>query len=314
MRQIYQNSIRVVVWLGDQFEDSHLAFKLILDLQQTSIWHEVDENRALVPETMREVGLPVPDSQQWKALGSLMSMQWFSRIWIIQELAVSRDALVVCGDLCVSWDELATAARCIQKSALSTITMVDQRSPIRLEIFRLTYIALRDEQPILPILLKGRSSFATDHRDKIFALLGLSAQASEPPFFPNYFISTEIVYTDFARQHIEDTMTLDILGAVEDHSYRLKKQLPSWVPDWEVHPPATPFITLEQYSLWNACEGSDQPISVHFRDDNKILLVKGLTLDIVRHIGDAFLEFVPLPGTTHNLMPHLKSKLTKKMM
>lgn len=48
--------------------------------------------------------------------------------------------------------------------------------------------------------------------------MGLSKRET-PRIVPNYSISVEEVFINFSKHHIESTGTLDVLGAVEDHSY-----------------------------------------------------------------------------------------------
>lgn len=113
---------------------------------------------------------------------------------------------------------------------------------------------------------------------------------------------------------MEKTGALDILGAVEDHSHRLKKQLPSWTRDWEVHPPGLLLSLLEQYLEWDASEGFRDQALVMFTNDAKTLRVKGIAVDTVLHTGEPSLEFVPLPGTAQDWYPHLITKAAKKLL
>ena len=47
--------------------------------------------------------------EQWTWLISIMKSDWFSRRWVIQEIALSRNATVHCGDHKVHWDDFADA-------------------------------------------------------------------------------------------------------------------------------------------------------------------------------------------------------------
>lgn len=44
---------------------------------------------------------------QWLGLLALLSRPWFQRAWVVQELALARQATIVCGDLMVHWSRLA---------------------------------------------------------------------------------------------------------------------------------------------------------------------------------------------------------------
>ena len=314
MRQIYQSSIRVVVWLGEHAQDSEQGVELLLQIQRLAV--ENDENvnvqaKALSPEDLPKLGLPSVDSGKWQSLQALFWRPWFTRIWIIQELAVSKEAIVMCADRSFLWADVARAARFILEHSLTAITQVDPRRPMKLERFRQAHLTRKGDQPLLPLLLEARDARATNDRDKIFGLMGLSERESDG-FVPDYSLSIEEVYTALSKHHMKEAGTLEILGACEDHAYQLKNTLPSWVPDWEVHPPAIPLSLLDQYASWNASIKIRDEISADIDSDNKCLNAKGFTVDTVLHVGDSFLEYVPLPGTVRDHVPHLRTDQAKR--
>lgn len=316
MRQIYQRSIRVVIWLGMNTEKSQHGIELLLNIQRLAFrkGNKTSESaQALEPDDLPKLGLPSVDSDVWKSLDDIFWRPWFTRVWIIQELAVSRDAVVMCGERLFSWMDVAHAANFVLRHSLTAITQVDPRRVTKLEKFRKAYSSNNCKQPLLSLVLEARDAFATDDRDKIFALMGLSEPESSG-FVPDYSLSVEGVFINFSRFHMSKTGTLDILGAVEDHSYRLKKNLPSWVADWEVHPPARCLSSLSQYLLWDASKGMRIQIPARFSLNGRTLIARGIAVDRILHVSDSFLEYVPLPGTARDWMPHLKTEQAKKMM
>ena len=310
MRQIYQCSIRVVVWLGEHAQDSEQGADLLLQIQRLAVENDEkgsDLAQALSSKDLLELGLPSVDSGKWQSLEALLWRPWFTRIWIIQELAVSKEAIVMCADKSFPWADVAHAARFILEHSLTAITQVDPRRPTKSEKFRQAHLTGKGDQPLLPLLLEARDARATNDRDKIFALMGLSERESDG-FVPDYSVSIEEVFTAFSKHHIQKTGTLEILGACEDHAYRLKKTLASWVPDWEVHPPALPLYLLDQYASWNASiKIRDEP-PTDFDSNTKCLNAKGITVDTVLHTGDSFLEYVPL----RDFVPHLRTDQAKR--
>lgn len=299
MRRIYQNSTRLVVWLGEHDQGSKQGIDFLLSIRSLARKHGNETkaiSQALAPDDLPKWGLPLADSSQWTALNAIFWRPWFTRIWIIQELAVSKDPIVVCGDSFFPWTEMAYAAQFALEHSLTAITSIDPRRPISLENFRQDYLTHKGESLMLSLLLKARDAFATDDRDKIFALMGLCGQDLSG-FAPDYSLSIEEVFTRFSKYYIEKTGNLDILGAVEDHSYSLKEKLPSWVPDWEVHPPALALSSLDQYTGWSASRSSWTEASFGFGNKDKILVVKGISVDTILHVGFVFIEFSPLPGT-----------------
>ncbi|KAI1405779.1 hypothetical protein F4819DRAFT_347270 [Hypoxylon fuscum] len=47
------------------------------------------------------------------SLGSIFDKSWFTRVWIIQELAVSPDAVVMCGGYQINWENLRKPTICL---------------------------------------------------------------------------------------------------------------------------------------------------------------------------------------------------------
>jgi len=91
------------------------------------------------------------------------------------------------------------------------------------------------EQPKpLAVLRWARSLSASDPRDMIFGLLGLSDNFKSwlPP--PDYNKSTAQVFTDVAKRHLNLTKSLDILEHASSTTPNLDR--PSWVPYWSNAP------------------------------------------------------------------------------
>jgi hypothetical protein len=98
MAQIYQEATTVVVWLGAPDSSSAIAFEL---LSSPSKW-----TAFIQPSNDLEV-LSL-ENRQLSALHSLLSREYWKRLWIIQEFLMAQKFLLQCGDdLCpqfrVSW-------------------------------------------------------------------------------------------------------------------------------------------------------------------------------------------------------------------
>ena len=42
-------------------------------------------------------------TEQWKPLFGLLTRPWFTRTWVIQELALAKDAMILCGEQEIDW-------------------------------------------------------------------------------------------------------------------------------------------------------------------------------------------------------------------
>ena len=96
MPSIYGDAKQVCVWLGDASKDSDQAIDFIERIMD-DIW-KLDQ----LCEDSRETG-------NWAALLRLIMRPWFSRRWIVQEIALARDGLLYCGRRTISWRTFSDA-------------------------------------------------------------------------------------------------------------------------------------------------------------------------------------------------------------
>ncbi|KAL2828452.1 heterokaryon incompatibility protein-domain-containing protein [Aspergillus cavernicola] len=95
MTRIYNNARGVCVWLGEADRESTRAIDFIrYQLQQ-------DDSDSLMEDEQL--------AGEWAALSRLIRRPWFSRRWIIQEIALARSATVHCGPESMPWDDFADA-------------------------------------------------------------------------------------------------------------------------------------------------------------------------------------------------------------
>lgn len=116
MGQIFSKAERVVVWLGREFEElaSAAAASLVIVydacMEYERTWMESQETGLKNIELpykdvstgfqfYRFVKLPKHeyDGLSWKALKMLFDRPWFQRVWCIQEIRLSRDAVFFWG-------------------------------------------------------------------------------------------------------------------------------------------------------------------------------------------------------------------------
>lgn len=96
MSTIYGCAKRVCIWLGEGDESSRIAFGFIKDeVLQLQNFDELCESREA--------------SKKWSALLDLMQREWFSRRWVVQEIALAQDAEIYCGTDRLPWKDFAVA-------------------------------------------------------------------------------------------------------------------------------------------------------------------------------------------------------------
>jgi hypothetical protein len=153
------------------------------------------------------------NSWAYKAFAALLRREWFTRVWIIQELAVSKEPKVMCGDFRFSWDMLFNA---VEQAYEMTLPIWDNSKKIQrmyeLAGMRLT-IREGQMQPLLSLLLLAREFKSTDPRDKVYALCGLANDCGSNGFNirPEYDISVEELYKKVAHQLLFRTTMFSVL-------------------------------------------------------------------------------------------------------
>ena len=99
MSRIYNAAKNVCIWLGDSDAASKEAFLLLNSITNFNNFHKRLHNNDV--DHARK---------SWRSLVvTLKTTPWFSRRWIIQEIASARSASVHCGLDVVHWDDLAAA-------------------------------------------------------------------------------------------------------------------------------------------------------------------------------------------------------------
>ncbi|KAI1195848.1 ankyrin repeat-containing domain protein [Nemania serpens] len=215
MRDIYSSAERVLFCISRPTELTDLLMNSLgklqeklqkLDLHRNSIetcWEKAqlelaDNHLSSVSEQIEALTLI-----QRQALGYILAQDWFKRVWIIQEVANARDALVYCGSKYVSATSFVMGTRLLGRTSdqaiVSCINSVQEvlnlmPGPLR------SYPDGANSRDLYSILRQFRNAKATDERDRIFALFGLciDTQANDFP---------KVDYTKSIMEVIRDTVS-----------------------------------------------------------------------------------------------------------
>ncbi|KAJ4377423.1 hypothetical protein N0V83_000248 [Neocucurbitaria cava] len=239
MRSIYARAKRVVVWLGPESPNSNLAMHLLGILSKPPNITSSDTSYQMALKE-RSISAPSgPFAEAWKAFDDLFAREYWQRAWIIQEIAASGDILICCGQESISWSELETAfwgKKQIHNIFFNQVETDLTKHPRNTqEVFDFwawkKAMASAQSQPLLKALIDSRRSKATDPRDHVYALLGISSDSSSLIPVPNYKHSIEEVYTNLATAMIRANGNLDII-CLHGREGSGRYKTPSWVPDW----------------------------------------------------------------------------------
>lgn len=258
MSRIYSCSQRTLICLGSDpghRYEAEEAFSFLLEA------NEMIERTFLHPDfTWRAGCFPWPDpgdplvnDSRWRSLVVLTSLGWFKRGWVVQEVSLGRDALILWAGLDLPWLILIRVNtwygwRIFQMPSQPASLIPVVRTEWYLHpLFVQTHVCqqLLEAQTfrshisavhsILFILDSARELTLSDPRDRIYAFTGLPYQQGQfPALEPDYEQSHSDIYQAFAVKYLDVTQDLNILLCVRHSEPHLSNdQGSSWIPQWD---------------------------------------------------------------------------------
>ncbi|RYP87384.1 hypothetical protein DL770_004796 [Monosporascus sp. CRB-9-2] len=363
MGDIYSRAVRTAIWLGpaDYTSDIALAFirKTFDDLIQSpnTLRSKMDgelpkvlgidsaaiERRLAEPDSERRVSTSVDsdlleeisDDEQRASVALLLRREWWTRIWIIQELCLSKEAVVVCGNSSVPWEAMTFAVAELGGPDDSSSDSDDddslERSLAEISRYRSLSTARAgltafDVRPRLQdALISFRWFHATNPLDKVYALLSITDSLGVSP---DYNVGPKQCFEDVARRIITQSTDLDILDLVVPSfplTSRDTPDLATWAPDWSQ-------TDVSDFSIRGNAESATHPIFDRDFGDldtgkeeplltsqarfnrEEALVLRGIVIESINHLhdsillpGSAFLADFPMirPSTTAGMVVSL---------
>ena len=212
MTDIYRRSSRVIVWLSPP-EKLNVARQTRLLL--FALGDNVNPSGRTRFEFIRNI-FPVLREEEpaYRGLAQLLTNPWFERVWVLQEVATGTTVHVMHNGICVEWDTVVQAVKALRADGdvfamflkyLSDVLPETELEAERLRLHRhISNIMYMDSVQALTQLkhpgslgeyISGTREFqATDPRDRVFALIGISSDSGRLPFNPDYTDTEEEVF------------------------------------------------------------------------------------------------------------------------
>jgi hypothetical protein len=309
MRAIYEKAHSIIIWLGEGEDGTNVVMNVLQHIAATEDEEFKFRSAEDEPEYMCEfVAGATTIRMAYSVLGivdRVLNSPYWERSWIIQEASTPKrtnagSTWVCLGESSLLFSDYAEANRRLILAAwdnpmqskfdlhkvvntnLETIQYLEDRR------FRNQYVGA-----LYPMLVRTRTSLATDSRDKLYAILGLVNDGIDPLLEPNYTLSPDEVFTRLSISIITRNVSLDCLGSA---GLVRNLDVPSWVTDWTVqHDRApSPFLMVDRVfndddtiksedNLFNASSGMKPDIG--FDLVKRKLLVRGFTFDIIEKVS-----------------------------
>ncbi|EQL03971.1 Heterokaryon incompatibility [Ophiocordyceps sinensis CO18] len=240
MRRIYSQATSALIWINEY--DSHLMYAF------RHLGHVTKAGTEIRDDAPWRLFDPIG----WDCLKRLFECDWFQRRWVVQEAAIPRDPVLLCGSHVMTLNDLfrgvdiaarALVARPKEIKMLKFATVGPARPIFALKELRRALSGGKGHQSLLWLLEDLRSTRATLAHDQVYGLLGLCSlqEASGNPI--RYHVDAEEVYRSSVESHARIHNDLDFLGLctpVQRDELRSRTSQtspgpfkgPSWVPNW----------------------------------------------------------------------------------
>lgn len=314
MRDIYHTASLVTVWLGesDKYSDEAMA---IIKLTASLVECISEKGETQVQYCMR-VGASAlcKDDSRFIALREFFSRPWWSRVWVVQEVVVSRHAKILCGTREMRWKYLqhtfllwAVLDSRPDDGGYGTVAndkleylLREAQLPRFLTLFY--YRDLQHDQVVQDgkvgsfpqlslrkfmdiILLEGQFFESSDPRDKVYAWLGIfRLEREDVAIVPDYHASTAQVYVNALKTvvHLTGSLSLMVNSAGLDQPQSPIPEFPSWAPDFRRE-----YLGETCWGDIVSCSASASELArAAFSPDGKILSADTAVIDCV-HLTDA---------------------------
>ena len=286
MGRVYERSWNTVIWLGGEADNSSVTLDVIRDIN--TIFRFEMESSTIQPDTFAEHHLPIPGSRQWVDISKLLARSWFLRTWVMQEAVLSDEVAILCGHKCVKWSDISIFAYNLEIQDL--VRYLDIGGSIARKGENLGYRQIRQIDSLkvyqqsshslfVEVLEQGRGSKATDVRDKVYGMLGMSLATIRP----DYSKSVRDVYTE-ASATINEWTLINLFCCV-DHPNSVEN-LPSWVVDWSQPRWTTSLGHGASHIGVYAASGENIRIKPDFTIDGYRLTTTGTIFDTISIISE----------------------------
>ncbi|CAH0046097.1 unnamed protein product [Clonostachys solani] len=163
---------------------------------------------------------PLYHSRLRQQVEELCGRPYFSRIWVVQELAFATDKTIICGSTTWDWEMFYTIACSLSHATgLSWIQYCNNRKS-------------RESLDLFQLLCDTLNCKSSDPRDRVFALLGLVVGSRALGLTPDYGLQLADLMVGVTGHFLihcsaKDCRTIFYLARTHSVS-----TWPSWVPNW----------------------------------------------------------------------------------
>ena len=277
MQSIYRHAKEVVAYVGP--EDNRSS-ELMSAAADKDLYQHIKANSAMLSDFQQNVVRP------------FFARPYWTRLWIVQEIALAASITVICGSQTAPWNGLCDI----------TLDINHNESYYQDLRFIRALIEIRERAPLklYEALHWTRQSACTLALDKVFGLLGITTDGSTILTGPDYDISEKEMCKAITMSYIQK-LDGDIIFLTTRNNQFL--ELPSWCPNY-LYLAQQPF-NFRIFNLGN----SKHYLTSHAMEiklDNCFLETPAFRMGTIQSLGwtheDGDLKIFPtqVPGQVHH--------------
>jgi hypothetical protein len=267
MDKIYKRCSEVLMWVGDwkgderSIEQGASQFQSIVQAGN-KYWVDSDDPTDGRRSILDAVALlyiistnnhlkfmPLEEAETrcrsgFEAIGSIFSMPYWTRIWVIQEIALPPLATIIYGSISIPWETVAhvsnywtfhTETCCITDNFRFRKIWKNSMLGLLIAISKIEFIRSKVQRGLLLdlsyLLWLHVTLHASDPLDNVYALFSLARKEGGPlrQFLPNYNRDWRELYQDLTLTIIRSKEDLTLLSRESLHDDLHDDTLPSWV-------------------------------------------------------------------------------------
>lgn len=201
MSLIYSQSLMVIVWLGPETEDSREAIPFLKKLAGLMDIHPTKH---------------IQFEAKWNSVKKLCEMGYWKRLWIIQEVVLAPQIVLLCGKDMLFWDEFMkilyelslgfAESSFTNRGGLPVMDSFEETIPSQLERRRKVekLQAGTIASPLLENFFTFKDAACKDSRDKLFGLYSLSMECCREHTPVDYFKTAFDLCNSALEHHIDE--------------------------------------------------------------------------------------------------------------
>ncbi|RDW57510.1 hypothetical protein BP6252_13770 [Coleophoma cylindrospora] len=264
MAAIYRNASGVLAWLGEDVEHAVVDMQAIASLAQKAnglgLGDSLIGQRDILMAWFRRDTTAFTQTMDFMTVAEqanfslLYGSDWFTRMWIVQEVLLASRLTLFRGPKSISWKDFERVMIClhtIREAIHLSVPDVDSfvKNAWNLIVVRNHYDSFpeREGDPRLDFdyyVNQLRRRDCKDDRDRVYALRSLLPENSDLTITPDYKKSTVEVFTDLARQQLQHghmeiffqaglcRNLADTFQEIMPYNFPPSEPVPSWVPDY----------------------------------------------------------------------------------